>query len=66
MPHSSRPYRDEWAAKSCEQRETVKAAKSDKMQSFCFLEPFQTVRHGSDPSPARIWPQDPLIAIKPR
>jgi hypothetical protein len=30
-----------------EKRETVKATESDKVESFCFLEPFQTVRHGS-------------------
>jgi hypothetical protein len=28
-------------------RETVKATERDEVESFCFLEPFQTVRHGS-------------------
>jgi hypothetical protein len=30
-----------------EKRETVKATESDEVESFCFLEPFQTVRYGS-------------------
>jgi hypothetical protein len=30
-----------------EKRETVKATERDEVESFCFLEPFQTVRHGS-------------------
>src|ERR1035438_2816282 len=30
-----------------EKRETVKATESDEVESFCFLEPFQTVRHGT-------------------
>jgi hypothetical protein len=28
-----------------EKRETVKATESDEVESFCFLKPFQTVRH---------------------
>ena len=30
-----------------EKRETVKATEGDEVESFCFLEPFQTVRHGA-------------------
>jgi len=30
-----------------EKRETVKATESDEVESFCFLEPFQIVRHGA-------------------
>jgi hypothetical protein len=30
-----------------EKRETVKATESNEVESFCFLEPFQIVRHGS-------------------
>jgi hypothetical protein len=29
-----------------EKRETVKTTERDEVKSFCFLEPFQTVRHG--------------------
>jgi hypothetical protein len=34
-------------ARRIEQRKTVKATESDEVESFCFLEPFQTVRYGS-------------------
>ena len=34
-------------ARRIEKRETVKATESDEVESVCFLEPFQTVRHGS-------------------
>jgi hypothetical protein len=33
-------------ARRMEKRETVKATEGDEVESFCFLEPFQTVRHG--------------------
>jgi hypothetical protein len=34
-------------ARLIEKRETVKATEGDEVESFCFLEPFQTVRHGA-------------------
>jgi hypothetical protein len=37
-----------------EQRETVKATEGDEVESFSFLKPFQTVRHGS--IIAEFWP----------
>jgi hypothetical protein len=49
-----------------EQRETVKATESDEVESFSFLESFQTVRHGSIIVVFTVCPEDPLIAIEPR
>jgi hypothetical protein len=52
-----------------EKGETVKATESNEVESFCFLEPFQTVRHGSiivRPRSDLKPPARPLIAIKLR
>ena len=50
-----------------EKRETVKATEGDEVESFRFLEPFQTVRHGSIiVRPRSDLKHRPLIAIKPR